>query len=42
VERCYRSLPVRSTVAARVLAAADQLHLTPPRIVLADQIDLIK
>lgn len=42
VDRCYRSLPVRSTVAARVLAAADQLQLAAPKIVLADQIDIAK
>lgn len=35
VDRCYRSLPVRSTIAARVLAAAAQLHLSEPQIVIA-------
>lgn len=36
VERCYKSLPVRSTVAARVTAAATQLQLTAPKIVIAE------
>lgn len=35
VDRCYRSLPVRSTVAARVLAAAQQLGYPAPQIVIA-------
>lgn len=35
VDRCYRSLPVRSTVAARVLMAAVHLKLQEPQIVIA-------
>jgi hypothetical protein len=35
VDRCYASLPVRSTVAARVLAACRALALPEPVIVIA-------
>jgi hypothetical protein len=35
VERCYRSEPVRSTVAARITEAARELQLPEPSVVLA-------
>lgn len=35
VDKCYRSKPVRSTVAARVRAAAELLRFPAPQIVIA-------
>lgn len=35
VDRCYEAKPVRSTVAARVVAAARDLGLPKPAIVVA-------
>lgn len=36
VLKCYRSEPVRSTVAARVRAAAELLRFPAPQIVIAE------
>lgn len=35
VDRCYQAKPVRSTIAARVVAAAAELGLPKPSIVVA-------